>query len=224
MRHQNICIVLSILLLLNSCASYNPYPYPALQPDETPYHQLVENVEVGVMPLMDKGQMSAFFENNLREGDILPILIAFDNKGRNSYKVELDNIRLILPGGEDLRKTEFERVYGALKKNVEGRTFGGFLGGAAIAAASFLILFPAIIIMPVLTAIGTKDVNRKIRRDLWQKTLQETFFLHPASTVQGFVFFNLKEGKSLEGSKLEINRIQSTRGKDATPTNVQIVF
>ena len=222
--HSTICLVVSFFLLWQGCASYKPYSYPQLRPDETPYHKVSGKIKAGVLPLVNQERMSQFFEKNLRKEDVLPVLLTFDNADASSYELNTSEIKLIAPDGKELKRLSFDRVYGVFRKSVGARFFGGFLGGAATAAATLLILLPAIVIMPVMSVMNAKEVNRQIKNDIREKAFADVGYLHPHSTQQGFVFFDWKEGRDLTGSLLKINGIRSTRGKDSQPVDIEVVF
>lgn len=220
----SLVLGLCVCLFAGGCASYQPRLIAQLEPSETPYRQNAGSLEVGVLPLVDKGQVVQFFSGNLRDKDILPILLTFDNEDRSGYEGDLSYIELVTLEGERLKPVASERVYEALKKNMGGRVFGGFLGGAVIAVASFFLLLPAVILMPILSGMSVSGANKKLRRDIQSGSLPSRFYLGAQSLTQGFVYFPLKEGGEIKGFGLEIRGVTPTRKAAGSQVDFRINF
>jgi hypothetical protein len=204
------------VLTAAGCASYDRMPAPTYLPDEGRYIQSSEEpaLKVGIKPLDDEASQVDFFGQRL-DKKLLPILIIIDNRSKRGYELSAQDIELMGADGKSWTLVPFDELYKEyFKKSVWSRGVGGFFAGAAIAAGTFLILAPAIIVMPVMCALNTKDVNQTIQSDLRRVSASHQFVADPGASSQAVAFFKYNKKSPLKGATLKLQNIHSLNSKD----------
>lgn len=207
----------AFVICSSGCASYERMPAPAYVPDdiENKQESKIPPLKAAVLPLQTKDQNMMYFAKNLRDENLLPLVVAIENGGKRGYRLHIKDVEFVGPDGKQISPVPVDELYKEyFKKSVTSRAVGGFFGGAAIAAATFLILSPAIIVMPILCAINTKDVNQTIQNDLNRITFTNEVTADPNLGVQAVIFFKYSKKKDLKGAEMRLNNIHSLNAQD----------
>ncbi len=214
-------LALLLLAVTAGCASYERKVVPFRMPDTYPNVTEVAGVKLAAHAISDPEEAKDAFGFDIIEAGVLPLQLAFDNKGNNSFTV-VPNQTFLIDAGNNLwpiidsglaydrisKKTELGRVAPEAVKSGALTAAAGALIGAAIGIVSGgPVADAAVKGAAVGTAIGAttggarglgdREVGASIREDLKNRSLQNRS-IKPGDLAFGFIFFPAEAKKPKE--------------------------
>ena len=224
------CIVLSLLW---GCASYERKVVPFKMPEAYPNATEAAGATLASVAYDDPGKASEAFGFDILSAGVLPVQVIFDNRGTHPLEIvpkttflvdEENNLWPILDAGlaydRISKKTELGKVApeaaksgflagtaGALIGAAIGIVTGQNVGDAAIKGAALGAAAGATV--GGTSALDNRDVQRRIREDLTNRSL-ETRPVTPGEIAYGFLFF---PGESKKAKELRLALKEGDTGK-----------
>ncbi len=218
---RKIGLAVLLLVVTTGCATYErkvvPFKMPAAYPNVTE----VSGVLIAAHPIHDPQAAKEAFGFDIIDAGILPIQLAFDNKGRSSlavvpnqtFLVDVENnlwpiIDSSLAYDRVSKKTQLGRVAPeALKSGALTGAAGAIIGAAIGIVSGQAVADAAVKGAAVGAAIGAttggarglddRSVGANIREDLKNRSLQNRP-IKPGDIAFGFIFFPSEAKKPKE--------------------------
>lgn len=204
-------LFISLVLSINAmgCATYNPMALV--------FHKsnvlAQSDVQVEFDEYYSPDRSKLIFDANLNKKNIFPLAVRVENASQKIWVVDYEKIflesdsgkRYHLFGEEEIKKErrKWETGYALVPTipNVVVITLPVMIAGAssslALSSVFYAVLLPIFIPIAVLMAGGeiwkAKKVNKQIKEDITHKTLPIRQELKPGDTVQGVVFFDIRD-------------------------------
>jgi len=215
-----------LVVALSACSTYKdrvaPVPLPSLQVN----HVEVNGIMISANAYVDDDAASAALGFDARGAGLLPVRFVIDNQSQQTVKVNPVQTFLIDYQGQAWPLLSSEQAYSRVKNEVEiGETFKGsitpsVLAGAAGAVAGFAIgilsggniakiMGKGAAVGASIGAIGGStsrysELDRELRNDLYQKTLQNNT-IRPGELAYGYLFFPGSSDEAQSASALRLS-------------------
>lgn len=204
MRQNRIYIGVYLLIafLFTGCASYVPV-LTKLDPSGPNVSKQVNGsltLYVEEYATTEKSE-KAFDTDFVKEG-VLPLLIATENTGKDSYEIKASDIA-VRNGNAPLKAMSSEEAASKAERSAVGMALGW----------SLIVPIISIPIAVVASSMHTSEVNEKMVQDFEAKRFKEGI-INPHKQLSGFLFLELEEGrKDLSGLSLELTATNVTTGE-----------
>jgi len=235
-RCLSLTALLSFLILVGACATYEPTVVPFKMPSAYPNAREVAGAVVAAQGYAEGSEAQKAFGFDMVEAGIIPVRVVFDNKGPHpldivasqTFLIDVEgNLWPVLDEGMAYdrihKKTEFGKVA------PEAAKYGGLAGiaggviGAAIGIVSGHNVGDAVmkgaaigaatgITMGGAKGLSDRDVQERIRADLERRSLDRRS-VKPGEIAHGFIFF---PGEAKKPAELRLRLKEADTGREHT--------
>jgi hypothetical protein len=210
-------ILLPLILLTTSCASYKPQATPFRLPQSYTNAQNLNGLNVAAYCWQNAEEAKAAFGFDIVKAGLLPVQVVFDNQTQQTFQINPSQTFLVNDRDELFpvldNQSAYDRVQRStgFKEAAKGLAKGAFWGSAAGAAigAAIGVAFgrsagdyamrgavtgaAAGGILGVGQGVGNTDVARQISDDLANRSLKNNP-IRPQEISQGIIFFPAEAG------------------------------
>lgn len=198
----SIFALLTIGMMFAGCASYAP-SLVKLNPSGPNVAKMSKgDLTVYVEEYATPEQSQRAFDTDLANERVLPLLIAIENHGQQSYAIS--GAEMAVRGSEPLPALTPEEAAGRAGRSAVGRAIGW----------SLIVPIVAIPVAVAASAMHTSNVNQQIVQDFTAKAFLDGEIM-PNKERSGFLFFELKEDteKDLAGLTFEMTAKNVANGE-----------
>jgi hypothetical protein len=188
--------LLSLILLLCSCASYQAFPTDTSRPAGT---RIAKSEQKGLViaaeDYSDTEKCEKYFCRDLHGEGYIPIFVCLENRGEYEFTLRLENIILRYEDGTEAKAVDVDKVIRDVQSSPANALF-----------ALPLCIIPTFFIWPSIT-----EANYQLDMDYTQKALHNSHITSNNSQIFGFAFFQIPRGReatSLQGASLELTVVK----------------
>jgi hypothetical protein len=207
MKKKISATLLSLLILISGCASFNPNPTPNISLDKFKYQQTVNGVIVGIDPYFSPIKTKGIFDNDFEEHAMLALFLNTAVPEENTYSITKSDITISdTSSGKTFAPIDWKEAGQCVGRNYGYTVMWFFVGG---------------LIGVIPSAIHTANINSEIENDLATREFQ----CGPikSNDAQGFLYYNLEPYKDNFPKDMTAN-ITVQNVKTNEPINFSITF
>lgn len=202
MRRIVACL-LTVLLGIAGCASYNPSSMPLPGIDSMAVVRAEGPVTIGLDPFVQGERQKKVFGGFLGEAGVIPVQILVENAGNGRVQVKSSDIVLVLPGGTRINQT------GARAASAKMSSCAGMVAAA--------VGFGAV---GAIVASSAEEKARAARLEDYQRKEFQDPVLGQGDSANGFLYFIPPAGSPDFSSAVLQVRVKNL--EDATSSIVEM--
>ena len=197
-------VVALALILLASCASYNPGRLPSRDVYSFPNVQEKGDVAVAVR-FLNEAEVETIFDANLLSAGVQAVYISIENDSQRTYRFSKSDITSNYYTAEQAQE-------------MVGRSVGGRAAGYGIGALFVLpLLAPAIV-----DSIWASKANKRMKADFIQKEIADTR-VRPGRRLDGVIYLKpLNRGDEIEVILAETKNDQILKFSFIVPETAEV--
>ena len=207
-------IIVITFALASGCASVQITEYEHANSNAN-YSQVKDGLSVSIDPITDHSDSKKYFGKDILESGVLAVHISIENDSSStSYIFEKEKIAFRERGGIE-RKSHYVADAGMRKSEQDA------IKTNQAAAVAYTLVSPAALPLYLSGLSDIRNLN-DIKYNMISKELK-TKIVHPNENIDGFLYFSIKNSKSLKAKDNRIDISYVEMGND-NPGIFQFIF